>query len=93
MDWAIIFWAIFSQTYQQIDTSIILFFPQTPANRKLSRFRQDPNLPPEVAAKNEDFWDSGWSRGHMVPAGNNKFSQEAMNDTFYLSNIVPQVKF
>jgi DNA/RNA endonuclease G (NUC1) len=29
----------------------------------------------------------------MVPAGNNKFSQEAMNDTFYLSNIVPQVKF
>lgn len=27
----------------------------------------------------------------MAPAGNNKFSQDAMNDTFFLSNIVPQV--
>jgi DNA/RNA endonuclease G (NUC1) len=28
----------------------------------------------------------------MAPAGNNKHSQQAMNDTFYLSNIVAQVK-
>ena len=27
----------------------------------------------------------------MAPAGNNKHSQAAMNQTFYLSNIVPQV--
>jgi DNA/RNA endonuclease G (NUC1) len=28
----------------------------------------------------------------MAPAGNNKHSQQAMDDTFYLSNIVAQVK-
>ena len=27
----------------------------------------------------------------MAPAGNNKHSQPAMNQTFYLTNIVPQV--
>ena len=34
-----------------------------------------------------DFRQSGWSRGHMAPAGNNKHSQEAMNQTFLLTNI------
>ena len=29
-------------------------------------------LAAEIRASNEDFWDSGWSRGHMAPAGNNK---------------------
>ena len=65
---------------------------QNPANRKHARFKPDPNLPKEVSASNEDFWDSGWSRGHLAPAGNNKFSQSAMNDTFLLSNIIPQVR-
>ena len=27
----------------------------------------------------------------MAPAGNNKHCQEAMGDTFYLTNVVPQV--
>jgi nuclease EXOG len=67
------------------------FFFQNPANRKLAKFIPDPGLPVEISASNDDFWDSGWSRGHMAPAGNNKHSQQAMNDTFYLSNIVAQV--
>ncbi|XP_074900934.1 nuclease EXOG, mitochondrial isoform X2 [Buteo buteo] len=42
------------------------------------------------SAVNEDYLGSGWSRGHMAPAGDNKFSTRAMAETFYLSNIVPQ---
>ena len=64
---------------------------QTLANRRHSKFRSDPSLSSAVSATNDDYWDSGWSRGHMAPAGNNKHSQEAMNNTFLLSNIVPQV--
>lgn len=60
------------------------------ANRKKSKFRTDPRLAQLVQADNQDFWDSGWSRGHMAPAGNNKHDQDSMNDTFYLSNIVAQ---
>ncbi|XP_074140484.1 nuclease EXOG, mitochondrial isoform X1 [Sminthopsis crassicaudata] len=60
------------------------------ADRRHCKFRPDPSIPPAFSADNEDFLGSGWSRGHMAPAGNNKFSTEAMQETFYLSNIVPQ---
>ncbi|KAM4688798.1 nuclease EXOG, mitochondrial [Discoglossus pictus] len=60
------------------------------ASRKDCKFKPDPNIPEIFSAKNEDYLKSGWSRGHMAPAGDNKFSSEAMAETFYLSNIVPQ---
>ncbi len=67
------------------------FLLQASADRKSSRFREDVTLPAEARAENSDYWHSGWSRGHMAPAGNNKHCQKAMDDTFLLSNIVPQV--
>ncbi|KAG7488647.1 hypothetical protein MATL_G00037140 [Megalops atlanticus] len=60
------------------------------AERKHCKFRPDPSVPELFTAHNEDYLRSGWSRGHMAPAGNNKFSEQAMAETFYLSNIVPQ---
>ncbi|KAM9387894.1 nuclease EXOG, mitochondrial [Phaethornis superciliosus] len=60
------------------------------ADRKHCKFRPDPNIPLMFSAVNEDYLGSGWSRGHMAPAGDNKFSARAMAETFYLSNIVPQ---
>ncbi|XP_019363646.1 PREDICTED: nuclease EXOG, mitochondrial [Gavialis gangeticus] len=60
------------------------------ADRKHCKFKPDPNIPLMFSAVNEDYFGSGWSRGHMAPAGDNKFSTQAMAETFYLSNIVPQ---
>lgn len=34
---------------------------------------------------------SGYDRGHMVPAADAKISQNAMDETFFLSNVAPQV--
>ncbi|XP_040820760.1 nuclease EXOG, mitochondrial isoform X2 [Ochotona curzoniae] len=64
--------------------------PDGDADRKHCKFRPDPSIPPAFGASNEDYIGSGWSRGHMAPAGDNKFSSKAMAETFYLSNIVPQ---
>merc|ERR1711970_561964 len=62
------------------------------ANRKHSNFSPDSNLPEMFRAGNEDFKAAGrgWSRGHMAAAGNMKFSQDAMDQSFLLSNILPQ---
>ncbi|XP_071102162.1 nuclease EXOG, mitochondrial-like [Haliotis cracherodii] len=60
------------------------------ANRKKSRFLPDLDLESRFSATNDDFWHSGWSRGHMAPAGNYKYDQRSMSDTFYLTNILPQ---
>lgn len=44
-------------------------------------------------ARREDYKDSGWSRGHMAPAGDFFWSDEAMEETFYLLNICPQNEY
>jgi len=63
---------------------------QEVAKRKGVNFSPDPLVPMQFRSTNQDYWGSGWSRGHMAPAGDNKHCQDSMNDTFYLTNIVPQ---
>jgi len=38
----------------------------------------------------KDYKGSGYDRGHLVPAGDMKFSDESMRESFYMSNISPQ---
>ncbi|KAG1765739.1 hypothetical protein EV702DRAFT_1212246 [Suillus placidus] len=51
----------------------------------------DESLPAMFRAKLQDYFRSGCDGGHMVPAADAKLSQEAMDETFLLSNIAPQV--
>lgn len=37
-----------------------------------------------------DYRDSGYERGHMAPAGDMKWDEQAMNETFFLTNVCPQ---
>jgi endonuclease G len=37
------------------------------------------------------FEGSGFDRGHLIPSADHRHSQESMNNTFFLSNIAPQV--
>ena len=41
-------------------------------------------------AMREDYSNSGWDKGHMAPAADMKWSQTAMCESFYLTNICPQ---
>lgn len=47
---------------------------------------------PEPRATNEDYRGSGWSKGHMCPAGDNKWDEVAMRESNLLTNICPQDK-
>ena len=42
-------------------------------------------------ADNSDYKGSGYDRGHMAAAGNHKSNQKFIEQTFYLSNMAPQV--
>ncbi|GAX85438.1 hypothetical protein CEUSTIGMA_g12854.t1 [Chlamydomonas eustigma] len=61
------------------------------ANRNKSQFFEDNQIDPAFRATLESYKDSGYDRGHMAPAGDNKSSQKALNETFSLTNICPQV--
>ena len=52
-------------------------------------YREDNNVP-TPRATNDDYRGSSWSRGHMCPAGDNKWDADAMSETFLLSNMCPQ---
>ena len=53
-------------------------------------FKADPAVR-TGSAELSDYRRSGYDRGHMAPAADFKWSAEAMSDTFYLSNMAPQV--
>lgn len=63
------------------------------ANRKKSRFKEDPDLKREDTprATLKDYRKSGFDRGHQAPAADFKRSQAAMDESFYLSNMAPQI--
>ncbi|KAF2144239.1 uncharacterized protein K452DRAFT_357134 [Aplosporella prunicola CBS 121167] len=64
---------------------------QNNADRKGSAFTEDHAIPEKFRAKLKDYFRSGYDRGHQVPAADAKWSQPAMDDTFALSNMCPQV--
>ncbi len=45
---------------------------------------------PRPRATTFDYKGSGWTRGHMCPAGDNKWSEQAMQESNLLTNICPQ---
>lgn len=53
-------------------------------------FKEDEAIPQHLRAILADYKGSGFDRGHQAPAGDHKSSREAMDDTFYLTNMCPQ---
>ena len=52
-------------------------------------FRADPEITTGSATP-ADYKKSGYDRGHLSPAADFAFSEKAMSETFYMSNMSPQ---
>ncbi len=60
------------------------------AAERSSKFSIDPSISPRTAVTS-DYSKTGYDRGHLAPAGDMKFSELAMSESFYMSNVSPQV--
>ena len=70
--------------YQLTEASLKV--PNVP---RAKRFNPDPMVETR-SAHHRDYTRSGYSRGHLAPAGDMAFDTEAMQESFYMSNMSPQ---
>ena len=79
-DWKIPNWVAYELTKEEVEGVV----------PRGNHFMPDPNVPSGKSATNDDYKNSGWDRGHMAPAADMKWSEQAMKESFYFSNICPQ---
>lgn len=53
-------------------------------------FDKDPLVPDEYAVDENDYKNSGFNRGHMCPNADRSVTVALADQTFYMSNMVPQ---
>jgi endonuclease G len=58
---------------------------------RTNKFLPDPKVK-TVSAEDEDYKGSGFDRGHLAPAADMGWSETAMEESFYYSNMSPQVQ-
>jgi endonuclease G len=54
-------------------------------------FREDPEVPAQHRQTLADYTGMGYDRGHVAPAADMTFNAQAMSESFYLTNMMPQV--
>ena len=74
------YWTAYQLTAEHTDGPVI---------RKGMSFIRDERVN-MMQANKVDYVRSGWTRGHMVPAGDFKWDEEAMRETFFFTNCCPQ---
>ncbi len=71
-------WVKHTLTYEQVSGK----------QKRTNNYRKDPYLSDPVLAS--DYRNSGYDRGHLVPAADMKLNRTSMSETFYMSNMSPQ---
>jgi endonuclease G, mitochondrial len=76
-------WVAYELTRQRLDQNWV--------ERTGAIFKPDPLVRTESATP-RDYAGSGYDRGHLCPAADMAFDTLAMNETFFMSNMSPQVR-
>jgi endonuclease G len=63
----------------------------TGSEARAASFRLDPQVPPECQQFSAATYGNGYDRGHQVPPNHLDASAEAIRQSNYMTNILPQV--
>lgn len=83
----------YNETYEQANWVYYSLTDSMILNSREERgnnFKMD-KLVVTTSAKSSDYTKSGYDRGHLCPAGDMGFNEIAMEESFFMSNISPQV--
>ena len=70
--------------YSLTDLSVNGYYPRS------DYFVSDKELPEYARSIPEDYYNSGYDRGHLAPAATIDYSEKSMQQSFLMSNIIPQ---
>lgn len=73
-------WVAYKLTNKNIDGNV----------KRKNNFKADKKVKTE-SAQLSDYKGSGYDRGHLAPAGSMKINKTAMSESFYMSNMSPQI--
>lgn len=71
-------------SYSITDISVNGYYPRS------DNFVSDKDLPEYARADSDDYSNSGYDRGHLAPAATIDYSEHSMQQSFLMSNVVPQ---
>ena len=60
--------------------------------KRVDNYRPDPQLPVNIQPSLKRSYGGEYSRGHMLGSAERNISREANDQTFYASNIAPQIR-
>jgi len=82
----------YNEKYEQADwvAYALISGMLTGASGRTDDFRPDPAVP-SGSSTPVDYKGSGYDKGHLVPANDMTFSPRCMSETFFMSNMSPQV--
>lgn len=58
--------------------------------KRTDKFMGDEAVSEKIRVETSDYARSGYDRGHMCPAADNRNSDDAMHESFFMTNICPQ---
>ena len=59
-------------------------------SKRDDKFQSDPLVPDHLEAQLSDYFKSGYARGHLAPVGNFRNNPVEAQESFYLTNMIPQ---
>lgn len=82
----------YNEAYEQADWVAyrLTKFGATPQVARSNHFIEDPYVP-TGSARTIDYAESGYDRGHLAPAADMESSETSMQESFYFSNMSPQL--
>ena len=83
----------YQEQYEQPAWVMYMLTPSRVADKVIKRtddFRPD-TLVSTGSSELADYYKSGYDRGHLCPAGDMGFDTTAMSESFYMSNMSPQL--
>lgn len=78
-DWHLPNWVAYQLTAEEVAGE----------EERSNKFLPDPQVDGDPVLTS-DYTHSGYDRGHMAPAADMKWSEQAMRESFYMTNICPQ---